>query len=218
MFEIHYTPHGGLFSDACWKATTTKEDGQTITVRYKRVAAGVALPKPEESRGATVVLAELYDTKRPPVFTALAGRVGLWPELEHGLGELRRGLQVETFVCAEPQVAAVENLRLVPGLRWARGDMPIAFHQAPEKALEEIARQRVDRLIHERRLHLEPVQATLDQLPEAAARAVQSLVVWLLEYPASYGRGLRSIKPPGSGFASAPEGPTPRPPFRRDEE
>lgn len=205
---------GGLFGDPCWVARTTKEDGQTVTAKYKRVAAGIALPKLDQPQGAAVVLAEFYQMKLPPGFAALAARVGLWPELERGLGELRRGLSVETFVGEDE--ASLETLRCVPGLRWSRGDMPIAFVPAPENALEKIAEQRVDQLIHDRRLHLEAVQATLDPVSELAFRAVQYVVLWLLAVPASYGRGLRSIKSPR--FSSTPEGEAPRPPFRRDEE
>lgn len=215
-FEIQYKPRGGLFSDECWIARFEK-DGQPVSVRYKRVVAGVAIPQPEQPQGAAVVLAEIYRAKQgaPPVFTALAGRVGRWTELRQGLGELRRVFWIQTFV-TEPDEAAVEDLGRVPGLRYASEQLPSAVLPAPAHALRESAWQLVNQLMDEGRLTLGPVKATLNQAPEPAARALQCVVTWLLERPATYKAGLR-VKGPSYSW-SRPERETQPPPFRRDEE
>lgn len=216
MFEIQFKRRGGLFMDDCCIAKFEK-DGQPVSVRYKRIVAGVAIPQPDQPQGAAVVLAELYKAKPgvPPAFTALAARVGRWTELRQGLGELRRLFWIQTFV-TEPDEAAVEDLGRVPGLRYASEQLPSAVLPAPAHALRESAWQLVNQLMDEGRLTLGPVKATLNQAPEPAARALQCVVTWLLEHPATYKAGLK-IKGPSYSW-SRPEREIQPAPFDRGEE
>lgn len=186
-------------------------------ILYRRVAAGVALPKPDQPQGAIVVLGERYSPEGPPTFEALGAKVGPWMDVERGLRALRRLLKVGTFV-TEPDELAVDALRHVPDLREASGQVPCAILPTPAPAITEIGRQQVDRLAHEKRLILKPVQAVLDQAAEPAALALQCVVAWLLKYRAHYGgrddlraanrRRARSYSGP-----SNPNEPTPVPPM-----
>lgn len=210
--RIWYARGGGLFGDDCWKG---EQEGKLVRL-YKRVTMGVALPQPEERLGVALVVAEAYQTKPLQTFTVLGARAAGWMELQGGLAELRR-LFMPAVVVTEPGEEAVEALRAAPGLRVAADLLPVSILAAEKHALGEISKDRVNALLDERRLTLEATRATLDQVHEPAARALQCVVIWLLERPASYGRGLRSIKPPSYSW-SRPEGEIPRRPFRRDDE
>lgn len=154
-------------------------------VLYRRVAAGVALPKPDQPAGAVIVLGERYAEEGPPVFEALGAKVGLWMDIEKALRAFRRLFKVQTFV-VEPDELAADVLRHTD-LRDAVGGIGCAILQAPAPAITEIGRQQVDRLAHEKRLTLAPVKATLDAAAEPAALALQCAVGWLMKYPARYG-------------------------------
>lgn len=173
----------GLPVDPRWKGERGGKE-----VLFKRVVAGVALPKPDQPQGAVVVLAERYAQEGPPTFEALGARVGLWPDLEPRLRALRRALKVEIFVVAPDDDQAMEALRRVPGLREAAGSVPHAVLPAPAHAAGELGRQRVNRLLGEGRLILKPVQAVLDAAAEPAAEALQYVVGYLLARKARYGR------------------------------
>lgn len=67
-------------------------------------------------------------------------------------------------------------LRRGPGLQWAADLLLLSILPAENHALGEIANQRVNALIAEDRLDLEPVRALLDPAYEVAARALQCLV------------------------------------------
>lgn len=215
MKSLAYVPDGGPLKDRAWRW----ERGGGETVFFKRVAAGVAPPKPDQPQGAVVVLGERYAQEGPPTFEALAAKTGLWMDVERGLRAFRRALKPSFFV-TEPDEEAVDALRHVPDLREAcSGRVPCAVIAAPPDAIGEIARQRVDKLVREGRLVLKPVQAVLDQAAEPAALALQCVVSWLTKYPARYGgrgdiqaanrRRARSY----SGRPSKPDEPIPVPPM-----
>lgn len=214
---LRYSAKGGLFGDTCWMG---EQDGKLVRV-YKRVVAGVAVPRPEQPQGCVVVVGEIYNPKAqpsfkapvaPPVFTAISARVGAWEDLELGLGEFRRRFMVGEFV-SEPEEEAAEELRRVRNLQWASELVSSVVVPAPAHALGERARQRVDALHLQGRLLVGPVQAILEQVSEPAGRALQCLVIYLLEHPATYKAGLR-IKSPSYGW-SHPGG-EPSGPFDRE--
>lgn len=155
-------------------------------VLFKRVVAGVSIPKPDQPAGAVIVLGERYAEEGPPVFEALGAKTGEWMHIEKALRALRRALKVGVFV-SEPDEEALDALRRVPDLRDAcSGRVPCAILAAPPDAVGEIGRQRVDRLGHEKRLFLGPVKAVLDQAAEPAALALQCVAAWALKQKAHY--------------------------------
>lgn len=89
-----------------------------------------------------------------------------------------------------------EVLRTAPGLQWAADLLSLSILATEKHALGEISNDGVNALLDEGGLTLGGARATLDQVHEPAARALQGVVILLLGHPASYGLGLRSIKSP----------------------
>ena len=168
--------------------------------KLKRVACGLVMPRDDDPQAVVLILAEKFQSaSAPPEFTALAARVGTWPDIEQELGDFRR-LWKFSLLISEPTADEDENefLKHVPGLKYASDTIPLSIVATPKQSLTESARQMVDALISTRRLNVEAVKAALDQAASQSARALQCLTGWLLAHPAYYEKPYTRELPPSS--------------------
>lgn len=161
-----------------------------------RVMAGVVLPQLERQMGALVVIGELFRSFGPVDLSGLAARVGAWSDIENALGQFRKDLKFDHVITENDE--SRELLWRIPGLSWGVGEIPCLTYAAPKWASTEVARQKVDALVSEGRLHIDNFKSVLDREPEQGAKAIQFAVTWALENKAYY---QPTRKPPrGTGW------------------
>lgn len=156
-----------------------KKDG--VEKKYSRVAAGFALPVYERQKGAMVVIGELYRPSSPNQdFTVLAAVVDDWLGLERGALELEKSLQYRT--------AIMERDEMRPLFWKIRGMNPLVLTwYAPDYALTEVGRQKVDALAEAGKLHVnDEDQRRLGSEPEIAGNALKAVIAYCLDYPVIY--------------------------------
>ena len=156
-----------------------RKDG--VEEKYSRVAAGLALPVYERQKGAIVVIGELYRPSTPNQdFTVLGTEVSDWLGLERASLELEKSLQYRT--------AIMERDEMRPLFWKIRGMNPLVLTwYAPDYALTEVGRQKVDALAEAGKLHVnDEDQRRLGSEPEIAGNALKAVICYALDYPVIY--------------------------------
>lgn len=152
-----------------------------VEKKYSRVAAGLALPVYERQKGAIIVIGELYRPSSPNQdFTVLGAEVSDWFGLERAALEFEKSLQYRT--------AIMERDEMRPLFWKIRGMNPaVLTWYAPEWALTEVGRQKVDALAEGGKLHIDDTtQRLLGSEPEIASNALKAVICYALDYPVIY--------------------------------
>jgi hypothetical protein len=124
----------------------------------------------------------------------LAAKVGTWPEVENALTQFRKDLKFNPLITENED--SVELLWNSHGLFYGIGEIPLGTYAAPTWGVTEVARQKVDAMVREGRLHLDGISAILDREPEQGVRALQFAVSWIIENPMIYITSRSGIRQP----------------------
>ena len=189
-------PVGG--EDAFWYAKFKGVDR-----KYIRMLAGLSLPILDRVSGAVVIIGELYKQTGPQDLTALACKVGSWPEVENALTQFRKDMKFDHVICDREE--AREVIFRMPGVHFGLNEIPLSTYTAPEYACTEVGRAKTDQMIAEGRLHIEDATSQLDLEPEAGMRALCSVVIWASDFSRAYYSPTRK-REPGSGRILGVEG------------
>ena len=162
-------------------------------VKFCRVSAGLMIPRLDRQEGALVAVGEHYSRTSPPRWLALMAAVGGWPQLERSCAEFRKSLKIGTLVI-EPSPDAREAAFRIPGLDWSLEVIPLVTVDAEAYFADEIARQKVNQLLPEKRLDLSMVQSILEQSPEQGFRALQAVMTYHLDNVAFYPKTVKPME------------------------
>ena len=154
-----------------------KVDG--VEKKFRRVIAGIILPVFDRQQAAVVMIGEQFKISGPQVFVGLEITVDYWPQVERALLEYDKRLQFRD---------AIVPTKAERMLLWRIGlSTHVLTWQAPDWALTDVGRQKVDQLIAEDRLHLDTqFQSSMSHDPELSSKALQTAVIYALDWNPPY--------------------------------
>ena len=153
-----------------------KVDG--IEKKFRRVVAGVILPVLDRQEGGVVIVGEKFSISGPQDFTGLGVCLGQWPAIERSLLEYDKTLQFSDAIT--PNEAERKLLWRIPM------SMSIRTWFAPDWALTEVGRQKVNQLGTEGRLHLDAVEADMRHDPDVSTKALLLAVSYMIDWNPPY--------------------------------
>lgn len=159
----------------------------TMSRKFIRVIAGLAIPVFDRVNGACVIVAENYRPGGPPSWVVLAAACGAWHDVENSVAQFRQDLKFNIVVVdSEEHRKIVWNMK---GAKWGLGEIPLLVYPAPKYAATEVGRSYTDELIRESRLSglsNPDVRRALEIEPQMSALALNFATTYAKEFRAFY--------------------------------
>lgn len=154
-----------------------KVDG--VDRKYRRIVAGIILPVFDRQQAAVVMIGEQFKITGPQNFTGLEITIDSWPQVERALLEYDKKLQFRDAIVPTKQERT---------LLWrVQMSAHVLTWYAPDWALTDVGRQKVDQLIAEDRLQFDTAfQSSMSADPELSAKALQTAVSYAVDWNPPY--------------------------------